>query len=285
MNARRIIIAIAIALQCAAAFAAARLNFTRTIAATHDLRPAQHVAVISAIGDNDKITVFLEDFLDRTNRNGMRFESVADTTQDATELRRRHPADAYLGVNQFTCEPIVRTAVGSERDTSGERVKRPQQWIDATCRARIDVMSSEGKRLYSFQVKGEGTSPRVANITDEERSIAFEQAAHFAAVSAAEGITPRIVRESIELDAAAPAFDEAYAMIVADRYADARAIWESTLRRHRDSAALHFNLGAVCEAISDMESARRYYEEAQRLSPQDSHYKAELTMFRRRTAK
>ncbi|MCU1227546.1 MAG: hypothetical protein JWO97_430 [Acidobacteria bacterium] len=285
MNARRISIAVAIALQSVAAFAGQRLNFTRTIAAAHDLAPAQQIAVLYAIGDNERITVFLEDFLDRTNRFGsLRAESVVDPKRDVAELRRKNPADLYLGVNQFTCETIDRNAVGSERDTSGDRVRRTQQWIDATCHARIDVISNDGKRLYSFHVKGEGTSPRVAELTNEERGIAFDQAAHFAAVSAAEAITPRVVRESIELDAAAPAFDEAYAMIVASRFADARAIWESTLRRHTDSAALHFNLGAVCEALGDMTSARKYFEQAQQLSPSDSHYKSELTMFRRRNS-
>jgi tetratricopeptide (TPR) repeat protein len=285
MNARRISFAFAIALQSVAAFAAQRLNFTRTIAAAHDLAPAQEVAVVYAIGDNEKITLFLEDFLDRTNRFGnLHAESVVDPKRDAAELRRRNPADAYLGINQFTCETIERNAVGSERDASGDRVRRSQQWIDATCRARIDVMSGEGKRLYSFHVKGEGTSPRVSELTNEERNIAFEQAAHFAAVSAAEAITPRVVRESIELDAGAPAFDEAYSMIASSRFADARAIWESTLRRHNDSAALHFDLGAVCEALGDVTSARRYFEKAQQLSPSDTHYKSELMMFRRRNS-
>ena len=276
MNARRIIIAIAIALHSLAAFAGSRINFTRTVAATHDLSPAQQIAVIYAIGDNDKITLFLEDFLDRTNRSGILH---AETTTDTSRA-----AEAYLSVHEFTCESIERSAIGSERDSSGERVKRTQLWLDATCRARIDVMSSAKKRLFTFQVKGEGTSPRVAQLTDEVRNVAFEQAAHFAAISAAEGVTPRVVREAVELDEAAPAFEEAYSMITSGRDADARAIWESTLRRHKESAALHFNLGAVCEALGDVTSARRYYEEAQRLSPTESRYKSELTMFRKRNA-
>jgi Flp pilus assembly protein TadD len=101
-------------------------------------------------------------------------------------------------------------------------------------------------------------------------------------VSAAEAITPRVVRESIELDDTAPAFEEAHSMIVADRLADARAIWESSLRRHRDSAPLYFDLGAVCEALGDVTSARKYFEQAQQLAPGDARYRSEVSMFRKR---
>lgn len=276
MNARRIVIALAIALQSLTAFGASRITFTRTIPATHDLSPARRIAVVSALGDTDRITIFLNDFLDRTNRSGI---VSAEMARDPS-----HSADAYLSVHEFTCDATERNAVGSERDTSGDRVKRTQQWLDATCRARIDVMSGAKKKLFSFLVKGEGTSPRVAQLTDEERNVAFDQAAHYAAINAAEAITPRVVRESIELDDAAPAFEEAYAMVAASRHADARAIWESTLRRHQDSAALQFDLGAVCEALGDMTSAKKYYEEARRLSPGDSRYRSELTSFLKRTA-
>src|SRR5262249_45571480 len=160
----------------------------------------------------------------------------------------------------FTCSGTDRSAEGSERDNTGERVKRLHHWVDVVCESRVHVMDRNGKKLFSYTARGEGTSPRSTSLTDDERAVAYGQAAHYAAVSAAEAITPRKIRETIELDETAPAFDEAYAMITSERLADARAIMEAALQRHRESAPLRFNLGAVCEAAGDTKAARDYYQ-------------------------
>ncbi|HWS70479.1 MAG TPA: tetratricopeptide repeat protein, partial [Thermoanaerobaculia bacterium] len=200
-----------------------------------------------------------------------------------TSLRREHPADVYLGINQFTCSLSEHDAEGSERDVDGARVRRRHVWADALCSARIDILDGvSGKRTMSFQVRGEGTSPRVMELTAEERNIALDQAARYAAIQAQEKITPRTVRESIELDDTAPSFDEGNSMITASRFDDARAIWEAALRRHHDSAALQYNLGAVCEAMGDLRAARDYYQQALRLSPKEMRYRVELDLFRKR---
>src|SRR5207245_8936505 len=93
-------------LQVTAAFAAGpRLSFTRVVPAPHDLAPAQRVAVIYAIGDNQNITTFVEDFVDYIERAGtLRVENAVENKQNfaafegATfkRLRREHPADAYV---------------------------------------------------------------------------------------------------------------------------------------------------------------------------------------------
>jgi tetratricopeptide (TPR) repeat protein len=90
------------------------------------------------------------------------------------------------------------------------------------------------------------------------------------------------VRETIELDETAPSFEEGFSMISSDRFEDARAIWQASAVRHRDSAPLFFNLGAVSEAIGDLPAARGYYERAAQLSPKERHYRSELNLFRRR---
>ncbi len=74
-------------------------------------------------------------------------------------------------------------------------------------------------------------------------------------------------------------------MINAERLRDARAIWESALRQHRDSAPLQYDLGAVCEALGDYAAARRYFQSAVRLSPADRRYREELTLLQRRNAR
>jgi tetratricopeptide (TPR) repeat protein len=267
-----------------------RITFTRTMAPAHDLAPAESLAVIYAIGDSSKIESFIEHFVDLVSRAGvLRVANAVENNHhlliddlSLRALRREHPADAYLGINRFTCIGTERSAEGSEYLDSGDRVKRMHHWIDAVCSARIDVLSANGKKLFSYTVRGEGTSPRSVALTPDERDVAYEQAAHYAAVSAAEGITPRTVRESIELDENAPSFDDGYSMVSSERLEDARAIWQAAAVRHRDSAPLYFNLGAVSEAMGDLNAARGYFEKAASLSPRERRYATELRLFHRR---
>ena len=127
-----------------------------------------------------------------------------------------------------------------------------------------------------------GTSPRVEELTGEESARAIEHAVRNAASEAADRITPRRVRESIELDARGPAFEEGLAMIEAGRFAEARAIWERALRTDARSAPLRYNLGAVCEAMGDRRAAELHYGAARQLSPGEPRYTNELKMFVRR---
>lgn len=274
-----------------AASAAPRISFVRRVPAAHDLAPAERVAVIYAIGDSDKVLTFVDRFVDVVARAGtLRIANAVENNHHyasldggaLTALRHDHPADAYLGVNVFTCSGTERKAEGSEHDVDGGRIKRTHHWIDATCTARIDVLGREGRKLFSYHVRGEGTSPRATMLSEDEKDVAYEQAARYAANVAAEEITPRSVRESIELEESAPAFGDGMSMIDAGRLNDARAIWEEALRRHRDSAALNFNLGALSEAIGDLEAARGYFQAAVKLSPKEGRYKSELQLFQKR---
>lgn len=283
----------ALALLCSGTAALAnpaRITFTRTMAPAHDLGAAESLAVIYAIGDSSKIDAFVEHFVDLVSRAGvLRIVNAVENNHHLLvddlalrTVRREHPADAYLGINRFTCIGDEKSAEGSEHLDSGDRVKRMHHWIDANCSARIDVLSFDGKRMFSYTVRGEGTSPRSVSLTEDERDVAFEQAARYAAVMAAEGITPRMVRETIELDENAPSFDEGFAMVGSERLEDARAIWQAAALRHRDSAPLFFNLGAVSEAMGDLAAARGYYEKAAGLSPKERRYATELRLFHRR---
>jgi tetratricopeptide (TPR) repeat protein len=287
----RISFAAALLLCATSAFAnPPRITFMRTMAPAHDLAPAESLAVIYAIGDSSKIDSFLEHFVDLVPRAGaMHIVNAVENNHhmlvddfSLRTVRREHPADAYLGVNRFTCAGTERSAEGSETLDSGERVKRMHHWIDAVCSARIDVLNAEGKRILSYTARGEGTSPRSVSLSADERDVAFEQAARYAAVSAAEGITPRIVRETIELDENAPSFDDGFSMVSSERLEDARAIWQAAAVRHRNSASLYFNLGAVSEAMGDLNAARDYFEKAASLSPKERRYTTELRLFHRR---
>ncbi len=102
-------------------------------------------------------------------------------------------------------------------------------------------------------------------ITEEEREDALTGAARHAAIDAAERITPRHVRESIALDESAPAFAEGMAMIEANRFAEARTIWQRAMQTQPRSAALRFNLAAICEALGDRRAAETNYNAARQL--------------------
>lgn len=297
----RIPVALAVGLGFAAVALAAppRITFNRTVPAPHDLGAAEEVAILYAIGDNERLGDLLEGFTDRVNESnvlrvrdttlgGRRFTSIGERPDTATidKIRRAEPADAYLGLKEFTCRTEERSGEGTTLDSAGNKVKKRHVFLDAICTARVDVISAKDlRRASSFAIKGEGTSPRVDTIGDEERNIALRQATRYAAINAAEHITPRQVRESIPLDESAPAFEEAMLMIAASRHEEARTIWITALRKHGASGALHYNLGAVAEALGDVEAAEKHYVEARRLAPEQPRYRDELRSFLRRNAR
>jgi hypothetical protein len=286
---------VAIALQAAALFAAdARLTFYRTVPPPVDVAPAERLAVIYAIGDSEMVNSFIDWFVEYAGKSGkLRIESAVENNQHLTsmeeralkKLRREHPADAYIGVNLFTCSGTQRSAEGSERDVTGARVRRLHIWVDAVCQARVEIRRPDGRPFVTFTTRGEGTSPRATSLTSQERDVAFQQAARYAALNAAEMITPRVVRETIDLDESAPQFAEGMAMINSERLPDARAIWEAALPLHRDSAALQYDLGAVCEATGDFAAARQHLQSAVRLVPHNRRYREELEILQRRISR
>lgn len=293
MRTRVTCIAVAIAFSGLLAEAATpRVDFIRTELPAHDLK-TDDVALIYAIGDSDKINTFLDVFYDKASRE-LRIDNAIDRgphfigsrPDEATLkfLRKRHPAAVYLGFSVFTCSLAERAAEGNEHDVDNRRIRRRHKWADAVCSVRVDVMDGKtGVRIESFQVHGEGTSPRVTEeLTDEERSIAFDQAARYTALAAQQALCPRHYRESIELDETAPSFDAGMAMIQGDRLIEARTIWESALQRHPDSAPLEYDLGAVCEAAGDLEAAQRHYSRAVALAPGEARYRTAYRSFRKR---
>ena len=94
----------ALVLQASAAFAVGPyVAFVRVMPAPHDLSPARSIAVIYAIGDNQKITSFVQNFVEYIDRSRtLRVENAVEDNQHLakfdgaamTRLRREHPADA-----------------------------------------------------------------------------------------------------------------------------------------------------------------------------------------------
>ncbi len=253
--------------------AAPRITFDRRVPAPHDLGKAEELALVNAIGDTVKVDAFVTRFVEHVSRSGKL------RMRDARRVNTSR-ADAYLAVKNFTCNTQPRSAEGNAYDVDGNKVRKQFAWFDAVCMARIDV--SAGKQQYSFSVKGEGTSPRVEKATDEEKNIALEQATRYAAVNAAEKITPRRVRESILLDEEAPAFEEGFARISVGQFGETRELWEQALQKEPRSAGLHYNLAALCEALGDPKTAEQHYVAAKRLAPDKDLYASEYKSFMRR---
>ncbi|HEX6098595.1 MAG TPA: tetratricopeptide repeat protein [Thermoanaerobaculia bacterium] len=251
-----------------------RIAFERVLPAAHDLGRNRDVAIVHAVSDTPRLETFIEHFVDQASHSG--FHRIRDARFTTG------PADVFLVIKIFKCESATREGEGSVRDHNGNRVKRLLQWEDAVCHARVDVMSREMKWRSSFYGKGEGTSPRVEHLTDEERDVALAQAARYTAVDAAERITPRRVKEMIPLDETAPAFDEGMPLIDSGRLPEARAKWEAALRHHPRNAPLHFNLAALCEALGDRKAAQSHYSIARQLAPKEERYASELRLFERR---
>lgn len=249
------------------------------------------------LGEPRRIDAFVDIFVERVNdSNVLHASDVTRHTQhvigDGTDpdmerhVRRDHSADLYVGVREFACGIEERSGEGSMRDSEGTRARQKHVWADAICHARIDLISGATlRRLSSFYVRGDGASQRVQTLTGDERDSALAEAIRRAGAAAAEQITPRRVRESVQLEVDAPDFDRAYALIEAQRLAEARALWEAALKKYPSSAALHFNLALLSEAVGDIPAAQKHFAQARRLSPATDRYRRANDTFQRRMRK
>lgn len=248
-----------------------RVTFTRTLPAPYSLGAAEEVAIVRAAADPRHAEMFIDVFLGELNRSGF---------LRGTDARHRPPEKgSRLALDSLACREYLREGEGGIRDAAGARVRQRQEWIEASCTARIDVLSSPSG---SFTVRGAATSPRVVSVTPDEREAAVLRAVHYAARHAAEQITPRRIRESIALDESSPGFEEGLALIEADRLGEARELWERRMRANPRSAPLHFNLAALCEALGDRPAAENHYAAARQLDPAEPRYSLEMRLFKER---
>ncbi|HYC58808.1 MAG TPA: hypothetical protein VEK79_04505 [Thermoanaerobaculia bacterium] len=257
-----------------AAFAASRITFERLLPAPHDLGGAKDIAVVNAATNEPIVEKFIDELVRHVDRSGVL------TLRDVRSATG--PGDAHLDIKTFRCESAVRETEAGMRDIDGNRVKVRAFQVDAVCNARIDVLSHFMKPVSTFYARGQGTSKRVESVTQDERDHTLQDAAKFAAIDAAERITPRRVRESIALDESAPAFAEGMALIEEDRLAEARAIWLKAMQHDARSAPVRFNLGALSEAMGDRRAAELHYNAARQLAPREARYANELKLFAQR---
>lgn len=269
-----------------------RISYSRTIPPPHFVAAEGEVPVLYAHGDPDRIDLFLQRLIAEVNRGpGLQLLDVAERTSDGQQARgtpsraRQHAgAAAYLGVSNLTCTATDRQGEASYRDADGQRVWRRAYWLEAKCVAELDILSTAVKRVGAFTITAEGLSPKRPAIDAQLRTDALDSATRYAARKTAEAILPRRVHESIVLDETSPAFHEAMTFIDTSQPARARAVWEKAVPANPRSAALRYNLGAVCEAVGDLKAADEHYRAAVLLRPDETRYSVELKAFRRRQA-
>lgn len=287
---RLVVLALAATALVPSLFSAPRLKFVRTIPAVQDLGKAEVVIAIYKADTGTKIEHFMDFFVEQTNRSSVLQADAARIAGDPDNVvlqrvQRRHPADIYIMVRNVECSMEEKAGTGSVHDPDGKRIPQRYEWVAAACRAHMDVLRGRDlTKRFSYMSKGEGQSPRVVDVTDDERNFALEQAARYTAVSASEAITPRRVRESIVLDDTAPGFHESHGLIDTYELEEVRKLWLAAARKHPQSAALQFNLGAVNEALGDLAAAQMHFQKARQMAPSEMRYQHEYKLFQRRNA-
>src|SRR5258705_2239162 len=78
----KVLMAAAVLLNAASLLATPRVMFVRALPATYDLKPAEQLAFIYAIGDSEQVNVFVVDFVDAAGRAGTyRIENAVENNR------------------------------------------------------------------------------------------------------------------------------------------------------------------------------------------------------------
>jgi tetratricopeptide (TPR) repeat protein len=278
-----------------------QVAITHTIPAPHNLGPVKTLVLVEAQGVEGRQNAFVDSLAARTREAG--FYEWADARQGrhrlaelregkrnerAERFRRKYPGDVYVAVELFGGRAHERSEVvkEKEKDDKGEEheVRKTKYWWAAECEARVEMIDAgDGHELASFRVEGRHESYKTDSHHDYDQDSTEIAAARNAAYEAFRLFTPRRSKEAVDLDKKAPAAKEGIAAVENGRYDEARRLWEDALRTNPGSAGLHYNLGAVCEALGDRASARKHYKEAIRLDPSKKEYGEALDKLEQRS--
>ncbi|HVT05330.1 MAG TPA: hypothetical protein VHL58_18355 [Thermoanaerobaculia bacterium] len=158
---------------------------------------------------------------------------------------------------------------GSEQNNTSAS---SEYWVDARCSLHVEIYDPSGASITALNVTGASTSSHGPALSAAMEHEAKENAARRAGAAAGAKISPRRVTESIRLERDVPRFDEAYRLIRDGSFDKARDLWVTVVRSDDHSAALRYDLGAVCEALGDQAAARANYDAAIRLNPLEPKY-------------
>ena len=280
-------------LALAAASCGPGVSLSRVVPAPVNLGPVKTLALVDARGPDREVERFVGSLLYEERSRG--FYQVVDARSyrvrvaDLTRDRRRAEdlladvkADVYFELLVAGCSARERSKVVEEKQKDGTKVSKTKWWYEAECSVTFDMVDRAGNDLASFEVVGTHETSLREKSQSWERDTSLSAAIDDAARLGASRFTPHRVTESIALEKEAPMGPEGIELVEAGRYDEARRMWERARDQHGDVAALRYNLGAVCEALGDVNAARREYGEAIRLAPGKERYRQALDKLEQR---
>jgi tetratricopeptide (TPR) repeat protein len=276
------------ALVLSAAGCGPAVTVSHLVPAPYNLGPARRLVLVEVSGAARAWERTTRSFLGQVSEGGVL--SIRDATpegfrlaslgsgaaaRDAKAFRGSWPADVYVGLG-VEVQSRARSEHRKKKTDSGE-VEVVRHYAEADCELRVRLLDArDGRELAAFSVDQSAVSDRGDSFTPRMREEAEGSAIDAAVADAVSQFTPRRVEDRIALDEKAPLAAEGLKLVDAGDLAGARSLWERALDANRESAPLRYNLGALCEALRDRRAARRYYEDAIRLSPANPDYQRAL---------
>jgi tetratricopeptide (TPR) repeat protein len=262
------------------------VSVARVVPAPYNLGNVKTVALLEARGTGP-VDRFVNTLMYEERQRGfysivdarryhVRNTDLARDRKGAAPLLKEVAADVFLEVRLWGCTSVLQNESVKKKDKDGHEYRKTLYWYRGECNAELDIVDGDGRELASFEVKGTHDGVKYEEPKDYEQEPALSRAVDEAAERAAGQFTPRRITESISLDEKAPLAKAGIAEIEAGRHDRARKLWEGALDANPASAGLLYNLGAVCEALGDARTARRYYEDALGLAPAKTEYRKAL---------
>jgi tetratricopeptide (TPR) repeat protein len=248
---------------------AARVTFTKTVPPRHKFdAPSNRIALLSLQGRTAECAhPFLRiELTNALKATGAVLEDVSHLKTTVEERRAATPADLYLASEDCVCR--------SEQRPVGDGTS----WYAGACAAKIRLSDAKGRDLGLVTLSG--TSAEKTDVVDFGSHISSgkEMMRQLAKM-----IRPHEMTVVIDTDRKAPGEKEAASLIKKKDFAGARAVWERELAANPSHAAIHFSLAAVTEALGDIDAARKHYEEAVRLGPNEEKHARFKGYFEERT--
>ena len=271
---------------------APKVTFTRRVPAPHNLGPLTRLGLVELSGENAhtfshnfKQAVAADGVFEMTDATSERssLSKLVRNDKPAKEFRKAYPADVYLGVNISRCFTYPVSRVHREKQKDKSYVTKTYYRVTSSCNAVVRLIDGrDGRELTSYPVSSNRKSAESLQIYGYEAATVEAAALRALVNDVRAGFTPRSEEESIVLDKNAPKFKVAMQQIKNRKIENARKLWEDTLAAGEESAALHYNLAAVCEALGDATSAREHYNDATKLDSASKQYREELSRFEAR---
>lgn len=237
---------------------AAKVTFTRTVPPEQRFdAPSGRIVLLSLQGRTEECShpfVRIE-LMKAVKETGAVLEDVSHLKSSLDERRAATPADLYLTSEDCLC-------VAAERPVGDGTA-----WYAGACWARIRLSDAQGRDLGTVTVNGKS----------EEKTDVVAFGAHISSGKdmmhdLARKVRPHEMTVVIDTDKKAPGEKEAASLIKKKDFAGARAVWERELTANPQSAAVHFSLAAVTEALGDLDAARTHYQKAVELAPGEERY-------------